>query len=156
MKINYKHFLVFLSFTIFSCADKFDNKVIKQQILENGQTIRDAFSNGDIDKIKSLHHPEVIKALGYNDLKKGREEVISGLEETLRSFSLEFIENDVESILIQNDIAIEQSKFSIKGTSKNGGEGFTFSGRSMVTYVRFKESPTGWATIREIIQPATP
>ncbi len=128
---------------------------IEQAILHHGKTIRDAFSNGDIQKIKSLHHPEVIKALGYNDLKIGRDEVIDGLIGTLQAFDLEFIENVVESILTRENIAIEQTRFTIKGTPKNGGDPFIFKGRTMVTYTRYEESPTGWATIREIIQPAT-
>ena len=127
---------------------------IKAEILENGATIRQAFLDGDVEKIKSLHHPEVVKALGYNDLKIGRAEVINGLKETLKYFTLEFLENEVESILIQDGMAIEQTKFSIKGTPKAGGDPFVFSGRTMVTYIRYDQSPTGWATIREIIQPS--
>ena len=44
---------------------------IEKEILHNGEVIRTAFSEGDIEKIKSLHHPDVVKALGYSDLKKG-------------------------------------------------------------------------------------
>jgi hypothetical protein len=29
------------------------------------------------------------------------------------------------------------------------------TGRSMVVYVRYPKSPTGWASIREIVQPAS-
>lgn len=128
---------------------------IKQEILDNGAVIRKAFAEGDLEKIQSLHHPEVVKALGYNDTQIGRDEVINGVKGTLENYRLEFIENDVESILIQGNIAIEQTKFSIKGTPKKGGDSFTFKGRTMVTYIRYDQSPTGWATIREIIQPAT-
>ncbi|WP_222982488.1 nuclear transport factor 2 family protein [Flagellimonas meishanensis] len=131
------------------------NKSIESEILKNGEIIRKAFADGNIEKIKSLHHPDVIKALGYNDLKIGRDEVIRGLKETLENFNLEFIKNDVESIFVNENIAIEQTKFSIRGIPKNGGEPFIFSGRTMVTYIRYDKSPTGWATIREIIQPAT-
>ena len=131
------------------------NENSKKEILKNGETIRKAFSDGDIEKIRSLHHPDVIKALGYNDLKVGRDEVISGLEEIVRNFDLEFLTNDVESILVKDNIAIEQTKFSIKGTPKTGDEPFIFKGRTMVIYIRYDKSPTGWATIREIIQPAT-
>ncbi|MEM8999043.1 MAG: nuclear transport factor 2 family protein [Bacteroidota bacterium] len=128
---------------------------VKEEILKNGETIRKAFLDGDIERIKSLHHPDVIKALAYNDIKIGRDEVMKGLIETLGNFDLEFIKNDVESIYTKGDIAIEQTCFSIKGTPKNGGTPFVFNGRTMVTYVRYAESPTGWATIREIIQPAS-
>ncbi len=127
----------------------------KSEILNHGYIIRKAFSEGDVEKIKSLHHPDVIKALGYNDIKTGREEVINGLIGTLENYNLEFIKNEVENILIEGNIAIEQTKFSIKGTSKEGGDSFLFNGRTMVTYVKYDKSPTGWATIREIIQPET-
>ncbi|MGD1958097.1 MAG: YybH family protein [Fulvivirga sp.] len=127
----------------------------KNEILNHGKAIREAFGNKDIEKIRSLHHPEVVKALGYNDLKTGREDVINSLIGTLTNFTLEFIENDVESILIQGNMATEQTRFAIKGTPKDGGESWVFSGRTVVTYIRYKDSPTGWATIREIIQPAT-
>lgn len=128
-----------------------DNEV-RKQIIEHGNHIREAFSLGDIEKIKVLHHPQVIKALSYNDLKMNREEVILGIENTLENYDLEFIKNEVENILIQGDIAIEQTRFSIKGTPKDGGDSFVFSGRTMVTYISYDQSPTGWATIREIIQ----
>lgn len=131
------------------------NELIEKEILHHGEVIREAFSNGDIEKIKSLHHPDVIKALGYNDLKIGRKAVIDGITETLASFNLEFINNEVENILIQDSIAIEQTKFSIRGTTSDGNEAFIFSGRTMVTYIRYDKSPTGWATIREIIQVST-
>lgn len=156
MKKMIKFLSVLCCLFIASCQVevKVDEDAIRKQILDNGQTIRNAFAKGDIDQIKSLHHPDVKKALGYTDLKNGREEVIEGIKGTLENFSLEFTENIVESLLIQQDLVIEQSRFSIKGSPKDGGEGFIFKGRTMVTYVRYEESPTGWATIREIIQPA--
>lgn len=155
IQITTQSLAVMLCLLLVSCQSSPDEAVIRQDILDHGQTIRDAFAAGDLEKIKSLHHPEVKKALGYSDIKDNRVEVMEGLEGTLANFSLEFLKNDVESILIEDDLAIEQSKFSIKGTPKAGGEPFIFSGRTMVTYVRYNESPTGWATIREIIQVAT-
>ncbi|MBC2843688.1 YybH family protein [Winogradskyella flava] len=127
---------------------------IKREVLKHGEIIREAFSKADIETIRSLHHPEVIKALGYNDIKNGREAVVSSLRDTLSNYNLEFIENEIENILVEGNIAIEQTKFSIKGTPKQGGESFIFSGRTIVTYIKYADSPTGWATIREIIQPS--
>lgn len=150
-----KCLIILLSILITPCHAQTNDEAIRKEILDHGQIIRDAFSQEDLDKIKALHHPEVIKALGYTDIKMNREEVIQGIEGTLANYTLEFIENEVESILIQDDIAIEQTKFSIKGTPKKGGESFIFKGRTMVTYIRYANSPTGWATIREIIQPAS-
>jgi hypothetical protein len=57
--------------------------------------------------------------------------------------------------LIQGNTAVEQTVFTIQGTPKKGGAPFLFKGRAQVVYVRYKMSPTGWASIREIIQPAT-
>ena len=144
-------FFTFLSW----CHVHAQNTEMEQVILDHGRAIREAFANADLEKIKSLHHPDVIKALGYNDLKKGRDEVMDGLVGTLTNFDLEFIENNVESILIEENIAIEQTLFAIRGTPKNGGDPFIFKGRTLVTYIKYENSPTGWATIREIIQPAT-
>lgn len=129
--------------------------LIKKEILAHGEAIRQAFLNEDLSKIELLHHPEVIKALGYTNVQNGREAVMTGLEETLENYQLEFVENFVESVLIKENLAIEQTRFAIKGTPKQGGDPFIFKGRTLVTYVRYADSPTGWATIREIIQPAT-
>jgi hypothetical protein len=71
------------------------------------------------------------------------------------SSNLEFVENQVESLLIEGNTAVEQTLFAIKGTPKAGEESFLFKGRTMVVYIRYEKSPTGWASIREMIQPAT-
>lgn len=155
IKINYHLLFILLPVFLCTCQSSVSEETVRQEILANGQTIRDAFAAGDVEKIKALHHPEVTKALGYENVQNGRVAVINGVAETLSNYSLEFVENEVESILIRDDLAIEQSKFSIRGTPKAGGDSFLFSGRTMVTYVRYADSPTGWATIREIIQPAS-
>ena len=43
--------------------------IVKLEILKTGELIRAAFSKGDIETIKSFHHPDVIKALGYKNLQ---------------------------------------------------------------------------------------
>ena len=85
----------------------------------------------------------------------GRDAVAEDFRRTLQEFKLEFEENRVESLLIQGDTAIEQTVFAIKSTPKSGGESYLFRGRTQVVYVRYKNSPAGWASIREIIQPAS-
>lgn len=148
--------LVILALTmgVYTRANSQDDK-IESEILKTGELIRAAFSKGDLETIRSFHHPEVVKALGYKNLLTGRDAVIDGLRGTLEGFNLEFVDNRVESILIEGDIAIEQTLFSIRGTPKKNGEPFVFSGRTLVTYIKYKNSPTGWATIREIIQQST-
>jgi ketosteroid isomerase-like protein len=143
--------LSFIGFAIPSIAQQTtDQKALEQTSLN----IRKAFADANIETIKSYHHPDVIKALASDKLLKGREAVLQDLKGTLEAFKLDFIENNVESLLIEGNVAIEQTQFAIKGTPRNGGESFVFRGRTMVVYVRYTKSPTGWASIREIIQPS--
>jgi len=103
----------------------------------------------------AYHHPEVVKSLSYGNFLIGRDAVQRDIAATLQRFDLEWKENQVRSLLIQGDTAVELTDFAIQGTPKKRGEPFLFRGRVMVVYVRYKSSPTGWASIREIIQPAT-
>jgi ketosteroid isomerase-like protein len=121
---------------------------------KTSEAIRAAFARGDVATILAYHHPDVVKALSYERTINGRDALEADLAGTLQRFNLEWKENRVESILIQGETAVEQTVFAIKGTPKNGGEPFLFKGRAQVVYVRYKKSPTGWASIRELIQPA--
>jgi ketosteroid isomerase-like protein len=127
----------------------------RESLQKTGEAIRAAFAQGDADRIMAYHHPEVIKALNFHKYLVGRDAIAEDLRKTLQQFRLEFEENRVESLLIQGDTAIEQTVFAIRITPKSGGESSLFRGRTQVVYVRYKGSPTGWASIREIIQPAT-
>jgi hypothetical protein len=51
------------------------------------------------------------------------------------------------------DAAVRIFHFAIRATPIAGGPPDSFKGRSMVVYTRSKESPTGWITIREVVQP---
>ncbi len=124
-------------------------------LAKTSESIRTAFANGDVEEVMAYHHPDVAKALGFHKYLKGRDAVAADLRETLRQFRLEFVENQVESLLVRDNTAVEQTLFTIKGTPRGGGESFLFKGRAMVVYVRYAKSPTGWASIREMIQPAT-
>jgi ketosteroid isomerase-like protein len=101
------------------------------------------------------HHPDVIKALSSSAAYQvGSSAVRAGLAGTLKDFSLTFTESHVDNLYFQGDTAVETSTFAITGTPKHGGQPFVFRGRSLVVYVRFDKSPSGWASIRELIQPA--
>jgi ketosteroid isomerase-like protein len=127
----------------------------RNSLEKTSEAIRAAFARGDIATIMAYHHPDVVKSLSYGNYLIGRDAVQRDVAATLQRFSLEWKENQVRSILIQGDTAVELTDFTIQGTSKNRGDPFLFKGRAMVVYVRYKNSPTGWASIREIIQPAT-
>jgi ketosteroid isomerase-like protein len=97
------------------------------------------------------HHPDVVKYLRPGEPQIGRDSVRSALAGALRDYSLHFDESHMESLFLQGDTAVEVSSFAIRGTPKGSGEPFLLKGRSMVVYVRYKPSTTGWASIREII-----
>jgi ketosteroid isomerase-like protein len=111
-----------------------------------------AFDAGDVQTITAYHHPNVVKALAFNKLLIGRDANISELKGTLQSYSVKFKEHKIESFEIHGETATEISSFTIEGTPKGDGKPFMFKGRSMVLYIRYRESPCGWALIREMIQ----
>lgn len=124
----------------------------REALLKTTQAIRDAFGRADVPAIVALHHPDVVKAFGPNNYVNGREALEKGLTQMFQSTRLEFVENRVQSIIFNGDTAIETSIFSIKAIPKNGGTPTISRGRAMVVYVRYKASPTGWASIREMTQ----
>lgn len=71
-----------------------------------------------------------------------------------RASKMQFTDNQLESMTFNNKTAVETSIFTIKVTPKNGNPSTMSRGRAMVVYVKYKDSPTGWATIREMIQAA--
>lgn len=137
-------------------SDRFaGSKHDQESLRKTGAAIRAAFARGDIDAVVAYHHPDVIKALGPDRYLVGREAVRADLAKTFASFRIEFVEDRVESTFFEGRTAVEESFFTIRGTPLAGGAPFLFKGRSMVVYVRYRRSPSGWASIREIIQPAS-
>jgi ketosteroid isomerase-like protein len=149
---------VFLTFAVSSGCSA-DRKYVptntdRTALQKTSEAIRDAFSRGDVAAIMSYHHPEVVKSIRYGTYLVGRDAVQKDVAGTLQRFHLEWKENRVHSMLIEGDTAVELTDFVIEGTPKNQGDPFVFRGRAMIVYVRYRDSPTGWASIREIIQPA--
>jgi len=103
--------------------------------------LRAAFSKGDVNGIMAFHHPDVIKALDYNNYQVGAAAVRAGIKATLENYHLEFIDNKVESLIINGNTAIEQTLFAIKGTPKSRGKPFIFKGRTIVVYLRYIKAP---------------
>ncbi|GAB5475408.1 MAG: hypothetical protein Mars2KO_35070 [Maribacter sp.] len=126
----------------------------RHQVAETGSALREAFKSGDLETIKMYHHPQVTKALSYTNLQKGREEVLRGLKETMANYELEFLdERAKEKFIYQGDLVIQQMRFALRLVPKNGDDPFVFRGRTLLVLQRYDESPTGWATLHEIIQP---
>ncbi len=118
------------------------------------QAIRDGFARGDVAAVVALHHPEVVKYFGGANVVNGRQELQRGLVKTFRNVKMEFVEHRLESMVFLGDTAVETSIFTIKTTPKTGGSPTLGHGRAMVVYVKSKESPTGWQSIREMAQAA--
>jgi ketosteroid isomerase-like protein len=149
--------ILFAAFTggCFASDNFAGSKGDQESLRKTGEAIRAAFARGDIDAVMAYHHPDVIKALAPDRYLVGREAVRADLTRTFSNFKLEFVDNRVESTFFHGGTAVEESLFTIRGTPLAGGTPFIFKGRSMVVYVRDRRSPTGWASIREIIQPAS-
>jgi len=146
-------FFLLNMYTCYSQSPEIEEE-IAQHISAGGLAVREAFKNGDVETIKLYHHPEVVKALGYNNLKVGREAVLDGLHETMANFDLEFLDDKKEELFLhKGDLVIKQMLFGLRLIPKNGDKPFVFRGRTLVILQRHDESPSGWATIYEIIQP---
>jgi ketosteroid isomerase-like protein len=114
----------------------------------------EAFAKGDAATVARLHHPGIVKYFGGNNVVNGRDDLRKGAEGWFKNATVEFIENIVESTVFNGETAIQTSLFSIKNTPKNGGKPEISRGRAMVIYIRDKDSPTGWLSLREMVQAA--
>lgn len=141
---------------LLSCSSNhLDNKINDRKSLEKATaTIRDAFARGDVAAIVAMHHPDIIKYFGGSNVVQGRAALEKGLKEMFSTSKMEFIDNQLESMTFHGETGIETSIFTIKVTYKNGSPPTQSRGRAMVVYVKYKDSPTGWATVREMVQAA--
>jgi ketosteroid isomerase-like protein len=154
-KMKYLLCLLIGSFIFLACStnkSSFSNEDDIKAFKKLRNDLGLAFINGDIQTITLYHHPDVVKALSYNKFLVGRDANITDLKATLQSYSLNFKEHNIESFQIHGNTATEISSFTIEGTPKGDSKPFIFKGRSMVLYIRHKESPAGWALIREMVQ----
>ena len=126
----------------------------RQSLERTTQAIRDGFARGDVATVVSLHRPDVVKYFGGTNVVNGREELRRGLLETFSNVTMEFVEHRLESLVFLGDTAVETSIFTIRTTPRKGGSPTLGHGRAMVVYVKSKDSPTGWQSVREMAQAA--
>ncbi|MBC9929733.1 YybH family protein [Chitinophaga qingshengii] len=148
--------LLLMAILAFGCqpTDNMVSAADKKALLKTTQAIRDGFARGDVPAILALHHPEVIKYFGGKNVVIGREAMKKGLTEMFAHSKMEFVDHELESLVFHDNTAVETSIFTIKVTHKNGAPPTLAHGRAMVVYVKYKDSPTGWASIREMAQEA--
>jgi hypothetical protein len=127
----------------------------RQALEQTSIGIRTAFASGDVQTILSYHDTNIRKALGYTHIIIGKDELEKDLNNTFKNVKLKWLKNDVESLSFQGSTAIEITVFNIEITPNNGDKPFISKGRAMIVYVRNSQSPYGWASIREVIQPST-
>lgn len=113
-----------------------------------------AFARSDVKTLVALHHPDIIKYFGGNNVVTGRAELAKGLTAMFRTTKMELIQNQVESTAFNGNTIIETCIFAFRSTPINGGKPSIGRGRSMTVFVKYKDSPYGWVSIREIAQAA--
>jgi ketosteroid isomerase-like protein len=134
-----------------------DTVALRQSLDKATAAIRKAFEDGDAVLVGKLHSPNVIKYFGGNNVIIGRDAIEKGARDWFQNTKVEFVENTVENTEFIGNIAIQTSIFSFKTTPKNGGKSSVSGrGRSMVIYIQDESSPTGWLTLREIVQEGPP
>ena len=126
----------------------------RSTFLKTKQAILDGFSKGDVAAVLALHHPDVVKYFGGKNVVNGREGLRKQLTDLFNYAKVEFVQNDIESTIFNGNTVIETSIYGIRLFPKNGDSTRVIHGRSMVVYIRYKDSPTDWASLREMTQEA--
>jgi ketosteroid isomerase-like protein len=150
--------LVLLATFCFGCQNFRAHKEDRDRaaLERTSESIRDAFARGDVAGILAYQHPDVVKVSSYGTVLNGRDALKEGLVGVFQNVSLQWRENHVESLWIRGETAIEQTVFTIEVKPKIHGYPFVLKGRTQVVYIRYRDSPTGWACIRELMQSANP
>jgi uncharacterized protein (TIGR02246 family) len=149
------HFICFCFLVFNASAQNLNGSAADRESLDKATlAIREAFAKGDAELVAKLHHPDVVKYFGGNNVLTGRAALQKQMAVWFKTSKIEFVENTVESTVFTGGTAIQTVIFAIKSTPKNGGKATVARGRSMVVYVRDKSSPTGWLSLREMAQAA--
>ncbi|SEO31246.1 Ketosteroid isomerase homolog [Mucilaginibacter gossypiicola] len=154
MKTSHCLILFFLIFC--GCCSRQNNNLAADKIaLEKTKVaFAAAFARGDVKALVALHHPDIVKYFGGNNVVTGRAELAKGLTAMFRSAKIELIQNQVESTTFNGNTIVETCIFAFRSTPINGGKPSIGRGRAMTVFVRYKNSPYGWVSIREMAQAA--
>jgi len=150
-------YFIFISLISGSCcsAPQSDNLAADKIALEKTKAaFAAAFAHGDVKALVALHHPDIVKYFGGNNVVTGRTQLAQQLTAMFRTTKMELIQNQVESTAFNGSTIIETCIFAFRATPINGGKPSIGRGRSMTVFVRYKDSPYGWVSIREMAQAA--
>lgn len=155
MKTSRCPILIALIFCGCSSAPQSDNLAADKLALQKTKAaFTTAFAHSDVKAIVALHHPDIVKYFGGSNVVTGRAELAKGLTAMFHTAKMELIQNKVESTTFNGNTIIETCIFAFKSTPINGGKPSIGRGRAMTVFVRYKDSPYGWVSIREMAQAA--
>jgi len=126
----------------------------KAAIEETRRIVFAAYKAGDLDTMMAHFHPDVIQIPSYDKVLTGKADVRANYAAALSLFTIE-LNDSLEDLYIDGDIAGTHGLYTVTLTPKDGGPVMRRSGRYMVIMKRWPESPTGWSTYRELVQPET-
>ena len=151
-----KYFIFFICLLALSACERSGSgsPEDRESFEKTKAAIQDGFARGDVKAVLALHHPDVVKYFGGKNIVTGIEGLRQQLTDMFSNAKTEFIENKIESTIYNGDAVIETCVFAMRAIPKNGDSTRIYRGRSMVVYVRYKDSPTGWASLREMTQDA--
>lgn len=150
-------YLILIIFLFGACCSSPQNNNLaadKAALEKTKAAFADAFAHGDVNALVALHHPDIVKYFGGNNVVTGRAELAKGLTAMFRTAKIELIQNQVESTAFNGNTIIETCIFAFRSSPLNGGKPSIGRGRAMTVFVRYKDSPYGWVSIREMAQAA--
>ncbi len=128
----------------------------KDAINETNRIVRQAFRDQDVQTILDFHHPEVEKVFAWDNYQRGHQDMEQALSSLFENYEVVFQEKarHLESLKVTGDSAVMIARFALEGIPKKPSvEPFVYSGVTMIVYVRYPHSPTGWVTLREMVVP---
>jgi ketosteroid isomerase-like protein len=146
-----------LILAIFSGCSRCQNNDLaadKAALQKTKAAFASAFAHSDVKALVALHHPDIVKYFGGSNVITGRAELAKGLTAMFKTSRMELIQNQVESTAFNGNTIIETCIFAFRATPLNGGKPSIGRGRSMTVFIRYKDSPYGWVSIREMAQAA--
>jgi ketosteroid isomerase-like protein len=150
-------YLIFIILIISGCSTtpQSDDLAADKATLEKTKAaFAAAFARSDVKTLVALHHPDIVKYFGGNNVVTSRAQLAQGLTAMFRTSKMELIQNKVESTAFNGNTIIETCIFAFRSTPVNGGKPSIGRGRAMTVFVKYKDSPYGWVSIREMAQAA--
>ncbi|MEM8987819.1 MAG: DUF4440 domain-containing protein [Pseudomonadota bacterium] len=111
-----------------------------------------AFADSDVDRLVAHFHPGVVQIPSYDKILVNRQAAEDNYRAAFARAKFDFVENDIENLEVLDDTAVYHARYRLKISPLNGAEPSYRSGRYMIVMVRHADSPTGWATYRELVQ----